>query len=177
MNAKFENVLPDKVEDGKESTAVKADFGNWIEPFGSKLTTTEYAVSTYPYFKLTIPKKDGQPSVNVLINEIVFVGEVLTGSGGEGTGEYRVIPASVYSATLLSNESTAQAKARASALVDCQYMPTLAQSSFFRYGGEEIAMTMTLAQMRLGNTFGTGNVYYGDTVYNSFGRACSPSER
>ena len=169
MNAKFENVLPEKVEDGKESTAVKADFGNWIEPFGSKLTTTEYAVSTYPYFKLTIPKKDGQPSVNVLINEIVFVGEVLTGSGGEGTGEYRVIPASVYSATLLSNESTAQAKARASALVDCQYMPTLAQSSFFRYGGEEIAMTMTLAQMRLGNTFGTGNVYYGDTVYNSFG--------
>lgn len=160
---KLYNLLPETPEEGKESTAVNGDIGNWITPFSEKIRSGNYSVSTYQYYKLTAP------SGNLLVNEIVFVGEILTGSGGEGTGEYCVLPATVYKTTPLSNESNDQAKARAQALIDSQHMPSSSQSSFFRFGEEEVATVMTVTQMGLGNTFGASNVYYGDTVYNSLG--------
>ncbi|MDE5897178.1 MAG: glycosyltransferase family 39 protein, partial [Clostridia bacterium] len=167
-DTRLNNLLPEslteeELEKQKLSAAIDSDLGNWITPFSEKIQNGKYDVDRYYYYRISAPEK------GVLVNEVVFVGEVLTGSGGEGTGEYRVVPTSVYYATPLTDESREAAIDRAHALIDCQNLPSSSQSSFFRYGKEEVAMAMTVAQMSLGNTFGADNVYYGDTVYNSLG--------
>lgn len=58
--------------------------------------------------------------------------------------------------------------------VNTPKLPSLAQSSFFRLGGEEVYSMTSVAEMRAGNSFTVNNgtvtgVYHGDTVYNSLG--------
>ena len=161
--ATLANLRPASVEEGKTSTAIPDAVGNWIAPFTGKFADSSSYDSdaTYRYYKLTAT------NYNLLINEVVFVGEVLNGS--EGTGEMRVIPATVYKATMLPNETTERAIKRAGVLLDAQRMPNTAQSSFNRLGGDELYTMMSVAEMRTGNTYNEKNIYHGDKIYNSFG--------
>lgn len=170
--ATVENLVappPAETEEGKEPpvrTAVTDAVFNWTTPFHELFTKgNDYnRVSSYQYYKLFVESR------NVLINEIVFVGEVLKeGSTTETTGETVVVPVTVESATVLNNESPEEAKARAGAMLDAQAIPSDVQSSFFRFGEEEVYSMMTIAEMRENNPINGSNVYHGDTVYNSFG--------
>ncbi len=164
--AMLENLTPAPVEEDKKSTAVKDAQFNWVAPFDEQIVKNSadgYKVQSYSYYRLTAP------SNNILVNEIVFVGEKLTSSNGEGTGEFYVIPAQVYSATPYNHETNESAKRRAGALIDKQKMPNTAQSSFSRLSPEESAIMASIAEMRLGNTYAEKNVYHGDTVYNTLG--------
>ena len=170
--------VPQAPEEGKDDKKVVIEnaVGNWIEPFDLSVTTqlAYFNVASYSYYKITAN------TCNVLINEIVFYGEKLTAAAGEGTGEFGVIPAEIYSASPMNEgsgeaETNEQAKVRAGALLDAQTAPVMAQSSFFRFGKEEIYSMMTVAEMRVGDVvYRAGdtdkpNIYHGDTVYNSLG--------
>lgn len=161
---------PVEPEEGKEPeprTAVTDAVFNWTTPFHELFTKGDSynRVTSYDYYKLFVTSR------NVLINEIVFVGEVLkeNSASSETTGETVVIPATIESATVLNNESPEQAKERAGALLDAQEIPISAQSTFYRFGKEEVYSMMTIAEMREGNPVNGSNIYHGDTVYNSFG--------
>ena len=166
----------------KKERYIENAVGNWIEPFDLTVTDdSNLRVATYKYYKLTAA------TCNLLINEIVFVGEQLldedgnSSVNGEPSGKLKVIPAEIYYAPPMldgedaEKEDEATAKKRASALIDAQHVPSMAQSSFFRLGTEEIYSMTTVAEMRLGNVFyksGSNkavNVYHGDSVYNSLG--------
>ena len=169
FEAKLENLQPAELDEGGESTAVRDSQFNWVAPFDEALeaayqTSHVYMqVNSYPYYQLTATTD------NLLINEIVFVGEVLTEVNGKETGELVVIPAEIYDAKPHNNEIGEEAMKRAGALIDAQNMPNLAQSSFSRFTREEARVMMTLAEMRQGNSYSEGNVYHGDTVYNTLG--------
>lgn len=137
-------------------------FYNWAEMGAPE---TGWLVSTYSYVRLTAR------SCNTLVNEIVFIGERIesNSSSAEGTGEFYVVPAEVYSATPLVTETAEQAAERASALLDSQYMPSEAPGHFNRFSESEALSMMTIAEMYAGNTYGEGNVYQGERVYGSLG--------
>lgn len=148
---------------------------NWVEPFAEKIPAAGWRVSTYRCFKLT------SRTHNVLINEVVFLGEILD-ENREGTGKMCVIPAEIDAgdATLLpieqeEGESREQARARAlkeaGALLDAQIRPSASQSSFFRFSQEEVYSLMTIREMRTGTRYDNRNVglYRGDTVYGALG--------
>ncbi len=128
------------------------------------LPETGWRLTTYPYVRLTAQTQ----GCNMLINELVLVGEVLD-ADDRGTGEYRVVPMSVSSATALVNESTDEALARAASLIDRPRIPQTAESRFHRFSDGEIATLMTIAEMRAGNEYGAGNVYAGERVYGALG--------
>ncbi len=129
---------------GDEDAITGASF-NWISPFD--LSEKESNLSTYPYFELTA--RDG----TVLVNEVVFVAD-------DGT----LIKATVDK-SLSGNINTDAA----AALLDSQYVPSMGQSSFFRFGDEEAYTLMTIAEMYRGGAYTSGNVYHADGVYNAFG--------
>lgn len=163
--ATLENLKPDAGRDEK-TTAIRNSQFNWIAPFDenlAKLSVTNSRVSTYKYMKLTAPTH------NLVINEVVFVGEKLTGVSGEGTGEYNVLPVEIYSATPHNNQTNEEAKEKAAALVDAQKMPNMAESSFDRFTKEETYTMMSIAEMKAGGNYTQGSFYHGDTVHNSFG--------
>lgn len=166
----------------KKERYVENAVGNWIEPFDLTVTDeSNLRVATYSYYKLSAA------TCNLLINEIVFAGEKLldkngnSNANGEPSGKLEVIPAEIYYAPPMldgedaEKEDEATAKKRASALIDAQRLPSMAQSSFFRFGEEEIYSLTTVAEMRVGNVIyksggsSAANVYHGDRVYNSLG--------
>ncbi|MDE6676652.1 MAG: hypothetical protein K2K12_02945, partial [Clostridia bacterium] len=170
--ATLENLKPDSERDEK-TTAIENCQYNWIDPFAEKLETV-YKLSSWMYYKLTAPKS------NLLINEVVFVGEVLRTPNADGTfgeiassgvpsGELVVLPAEIYSATQHNNQSAEDAKKAAGALIDSQHMPKLSQSTYHRFTKEEIYTLSSISEMKRGNIYEDGSVYHGDTVHNTFG--------
>ena len=151
-------------EDGEEETAgLRSDvFYNWIE-VGSP--ASGWTVTAYPYVRLTAR------TCNLLINEVVFVGERIesNSSSAEGTGEFYVIPAAVYSATPLVGEDGEEAAERAQALLDSQTIPSEDVSRFNRLSQQEAVSMMTVSEMRAGANYGEDNVYEGERVYGSLG--------
>ncbi len=166
----------------KKERYVENAVGNWIEPFDLSVTDeSNLRVATYKYYKLSAA------TCNMLINEIVFAGEKLldkdgnSSVNGDPSGDLEVIPVEIYYAPPMldgedvEKEDETTAKKRAAALIDAQRLPSLAQSSFFRFGEEEIYSLTTVAEMRLGNVLyksggnSAANVYHGDRVYNSLG--------
>ncbi|MBD5636857.1 MAG: phospholipid carrier-dependent glycosyltransferase [Clostridia bacterium] len=142
----------------------------WIAPFD---VTELDAGSTYRdisrCWKLVIPKLNGKnQNVNVLVNEIVFIGEVYD-ERDKGTGEYVVLPVEIDSRTYVPAETKEEGYARAAALIDAQKKPSLSESTFHRYGKEEVKMLSTLSELRMGNSYVAGDYYHGDTTYNSLG--------
>lgn len=163
----FSNFASD--EETEETKSLPDDvFYRWVE-MTPTATSDTYAngwyVSTYSYVKLT------SRTCNVLINEVVFVGEKLVSnsSTAESTGEVVVIPASVYSATPLVGENPEGAAAKAQTLLDRQYLPSTDSSRFNRFTASEGISMMTIAEMRAGNTYGDGNVYRVEAVYGALG--------
>lgn len=170
--AALENFKPDGERDEK-TTAIENCQYSWIDPFEANLKNV-YKLSSRSYYKLTAPTH------NLLINEIVFVGEVLRTKNADGTfgeiaasgvpsGEFLVLPTEIHSATQHNNQSAEDAKKAAGALIDSQRMPKISQSSYRRFTKEEIYTLSSIAEMKKGNSYEDGSVYHGDTVHNTFG--------
>lgn len=151
-----------KVEEGKEKdkTVVEGALYNWIAPFD--LGENGISLDTYKYYKLT------SRTCNVVVNEVVFVADDDT-----------VVKASIDGASVLpyaDGETAETAQRRAEALLDRQYIPSLAQSSFFRFGEEEVYSLLTADEIRAGNSLlrlDSGALahsqYHADKVYGAFG--------
>ena len=143
---------------------------SWVAPFGVNNLSTSYKNLSSPVYFLLRHYDLGSKS-NILINEIVFVGEVL--EDGEGTGKYVVLPVEIDSRTYLPYDAETEGKedaiARAGALIDKQRMPVMSSSSFYEYGAEEKDMLRTLSEIRMGNQYIPYDWYSGDTTYNSLG--------
>ena len=124
-----------------------------------------WSISSYRYVRLTAR------DANVLLNEVVFVGEVMasSASNAEGTGEIVVIPATIESATPLMGETEEEAAARAAALLDSQVMPSLNSFRMNKLSDEETLSMMTIREMYTGAEYGEGNIYAGERVYGSVG--------
>ena len=124
-----------------------------------------WSISSYRYVRLTAR------DANVLLNEVVFVGEVMasSASNAEGTGEIVVIPATIESATPLMGETEEEAAVRAAALLDSQVMPSLNSFRMNKLSDEETLSMMTIREMYTGAEYGEGNIYTGECVYGSVG--------
>lgn len=177
--AKIYNQSYEAPADAEENKEVdKSDYiydaaYSWIAPFGvtNIEDTASYKSLTSPvYFKLVIPQVDSKyQKSNVLVNEIIFVGEVQNEDGG--TGELVVLPVEIDPRTKLpaADGSETLTKQMAGAVIDAQRMPSFSQSTFFRYAKEEQKMLMTVSEMRMGNSYVPNDTYDGDTTYNSLG--------
>ena len=129
-----------------------------------------WRISTYPYYRIKVS------GGSVLINEMVFVANDRDPSA-EGTHKPVALRPTVYdgtNGTLLPyekdrGETLQTAVERAGAIVDRPRIPSLAQSSFVRFGQEEVVSLMTISEMRQGRNYIRDAVYHVDTVYNTFG--------
>ncbi len=146
----------------------------WISPFGIEKLAADSSyrsMSSAQYFKLFLPKVSSKEQKgNILINEVVFVGEVQGDNGG--TGEYVVLPAELDARTSLPYNADKEKKEdvleRAKALIDAQALPYFSESSsYYTYGEEEEKMLLTISEMRQGASYVPGDVYDGDKTYNS----------
>ena len=137
--AKLDNLYSDQ-----EKSAKGISF-NWFTPYD--LSKVNYSLSTYAYYELTAM------DCSLLVNEVVFVAD-------DGT----LVPAKIE-----RGYSSGIDAAAAASVLDAQKVPSLAQSSFFRYGEDEAYSMMTVAEMRAGSAYSEGSVYHMDRVYNLFG--------
>ena len=166
LNLKLFNRFASGQRDEKTVAVEDVEF-NWVKaPFIFK-ETSSHTLNSYSYYCLTAK------NCNILINEIVFVGEELD-KDNNGTGKMRAIEATINEYSLLPYDADAgktkeDALKKAAAMVDSPRIPTLSQSSFFRYTEDELYSLMTVAEMRAGNSYLSGSVYRGDKVYNSLG--------
>ena len=140
----------------------------WVAPFGVENLAADSSyrsISSSCYFRLIFPVVSKYENSNVLINEIVFLGEVQDGK--KGTGEYVVLPVEIESRSYLPYENQAEGLQKAQALIDAQQMPSLTSSSFYQYTPSETKILMTLAEMRMAEVYVPFDSYDGDTTYNS----------
>ena len=147
-------------EDGEEYPSI---YYSWQDMVPAD--SDGWSISSYRYVRLTAR------DANVLLNEVVFVGEVMasSASNAEGTGEIVVIPATIESATPLMGETEEEAAVRAAALLDSQVMPSLNSFRMNKLSDEETLSMMTIREMYTGAEYGEGNIYTGERVYGSVG--------
>lgn len=157
----------EELEEGQTSqNPITGALCNWIRY--DIPTPTAWRVNTFSYAKLTTNR-----TCNILLNEIVFVASELD-EENEFTGREYIVDTRVNNdkntSTLLPFETTLDDEiAKAAAIFDHPQIPSRSQSSYFRYGEEEIYTLMTISEMRLGGRIATGSVYHIDRVYNSLG--------
>ncbi len=172
IDAVFENFYTNAPAEGEEEIKPDVTGGQfrWVRPFQEIFERSTTWSTNYRYVRFTALTQ------NLLINEIVFVGQKQVRPEGksdyEDTGEAIVIPAEVWSATPFNNETKEQSKARAEALFDAQYIPSMAQSSYYRYSDDEIYTVSTIAEMNRGGEYDSeipSGAYPVDAVYNSLG--------
>ena len=156
----FVSATDEAQEDGEEYPNV---YYSWQDMVPAD--SDGWSISSYRYVRLTAR------GANVLLNEVVFVGEVMasSASNAEGTGEIVVIPATIESATPLMGETEEEAAARAAALLDSQVMPSLNSFRMNKLSDEETLSMMTIREMYTGAEYGEGNIYTGERVYGSVG--------
>ncbi len=165
-DAVFQNFFNGEPEEGQEAVTPDVTEGQfrWVKVFDEAVEKWRSTYSSYSYVRFKAMTQ------NILINEIVFVGEKMVNS--EATGRYMVIPCEVYSATPYNNETMDAAKLRAGGLFDAQYIPSTAQSSYYRYANDEIYTLSTIAEMNRGGEYDTSltaEAYRVEGVYNSLG--------
>lgn len=151
---KFANMY---AEEG--SDALTDGLFNWVK---FPIEDGEWKLGNYHYFRLS--SKGG----NFLINEIVFVAYEKNGT------EPVLLNAEVDKASNLpydtdKGETAEAALARAQAILDRQRIPNPAQSSYYRFGREEVYTLMTVSEMKLGGSYRADNIYHGEKVFNSLG--------
>ena len=156
----FVSATDEAQEDGEEYPNV---YYSWQDM--APADSDGWSISSYRYVRLTAR------DANVLLNEVVFVGEVMasSASNAEGTGEIVVIPATIESATPLMGETEEEAAVRAAALLDSQVMPSLNSFRMNKLSDEETLSMMTIREMYTGAEYGEGNIYTGERVYGSVG--------
>ena len=141
----------ENTENESSSSAITDSLCNWIRYDVG--TTDGWDLSTYPFYRIKVT------GGSVLINEIVFVAyDVNAGESAKPVILNASVHAGGNNGTLLPYDSSLGETAetaieRAGAIVDSPCIPSMAQSSFFRLGQEEIWSMMTISEMRLGNTF------------------------
>ncbi len=163
LNAKITN--PSVATAKADEKTSEGSLFNWIAPFTLTDSWHNSTPSSYSYVKLV------SRTSNILVNEVVFSAELLN-EDKEGTGEFVVLKAEVMKESVLpynenAGETQESALKAASAAVDKQKMPTLSQSSFFRYGEKEAETLLTVAEMRRGGEFVAGDKYFGEKGLNS----------
>ena len=174
-----ENSLPKKDKDKESIVPTKNALYNWVEPF--EIPEEGWNLDSYPAYRLILPASDKMVNYNILINEIVFVGEKI-GADRKGTGELCVIPTKIHdgNTTVLPvtpkagqsrDEARKEELERANALLDAQRIPVTAQSSFFRFSDSEILTLMSVREVRQGSTYDVRNIglYEGDRLYGPLG--------
>ena len=143
-------------EDGTVNRTATSTLHNWIKvPFSN---ADGYRLSVYPYWQFTARDCD------ILINEIVFIGNESDNSGKSVILEAKINP----DITNLPEKENVLVK-KAGAVIDSQHKPSLAQSSYFNFGTEEVYAITSYMEMKQGNGYASGNVYHMDNVYNTFG--------
>lgn len=151
----------ENVAEGKESVNPRMGaLYNWTK---YEVPGDGWHLTTYPYYRIL------SRTCSVLINEIVFVA---TDQGG--TGDPVILTAKVHSSSILAydtekGETSATAVERASAVVDAQRIPDMAESSYYRFGEEETYMLNTIAEMKRGKEHSGIGTYNLDGVYNVLG--------
>lgn len=163
---------PELGEDGKPVSEVKKPdvtdvFYRFIAPFSSSSSWS--STSSYRHWGLS-----ATGSANILLNEVVFIGE-------NGDGERVVIPnVEVRYAAYGEDEKPEEARLRAEALLDAQpkSVPSLEPTAFSRFTETETATLMTISEMNRGNVYATdedpetpasADVYHADRVYGALG--------
>ena len=156
----FVSATDEAQEDGEEYPSI---YYSWQDMVPAD--SDGWSISSDRYVRLTAR------DANVLLNEVVFVGEVMasSASNAEGTGEIVVIPATIESATPLMGETEEEAAVRAAALLDSQVMPSLNSFRMNKLSDEETLSMMTIREMYTGAEYGEGNIYTGERVYGSVG--------
>lgn len=145
-----------KEEDGTVTQTPANSLYNWVKvPFS---TEKGYRLAVYPYWQFTALNCD------ILINEIVFVANDEDNSGKSVLLEPEI---NIDITNLLEKDEELVKKA--GAVIDRQYRPSLAQSSYFNFGREEVHAITSYTEMKQGNGYATGNVYHMDRIYNTFG--------
>ncbi len=92
----------------------------WYTPFLADLSDDNgiqagnLHITSYKYWRLRCTGGD------LYLDEVVFIGEVLTGKDGTGTGEYSLVPAVIHTATPHGEETQARANQKAKILLDGQ---------------------------------------------------------
>lgn len=154
--------LYEKVEEGKNSVNPITDsLYNWVK---YEVTTPDgWSVSTYSYYKISVTTPDSA----VLLNEVVFVANDRDMSA-EGEHKPVILNTALYRQATGSG-SVLPFGDEAEAIIDSPCIPNLAQSSFFRFGQEEVWSMMTISEMRQGKTYTGGGIYHIDSVYNTLG--------
>lgn len=152
------------VAEGKKATALNGALYNWtmIDLTTSTSSTSGWRVSTYNYYRLTTNK------ANVRINEIVFAAETENGSDGA----VYLLKTEIDDASVIARNEGEKLNAaieRVGAIIDSPVIPTMAQSSFFRFTEEEVYTLMTIEEMKVGSSFLSNDVYHIDTVYGALG--------
>ncbi len=143
-----ENVLPEQVEEGQTAkTAHKDALFQWIAPYDLSTRSNPLDLTSYVYYELSVT------NCHLLINEVVFVAD---------DGE--VVPAKVDAVRTRGIEAE-----QVEGLIDAQSVPSISQSSFFRYGQEEVYSMMTIAEMYRGKSFAEGSTYRIDGVNGALG--------
>lgn len=137
---------------------------NWVS---APVPEGGWRLATYPYFQFRVEGCD------LLLNEVVFVAaEKPAADSTEFIGKDYLLNAEVFaSASNLpraEGETEEEAVKKASAIVDNQYIPSVAQSSYFRFGKEEAQVLSTVVEMGQDLYF-SDNVYHLSSEYNSFG--------
>ena len=168
-------VLDDKgnpPQDYKEPTA-KDVFYRFTAPFTSALNGRSWNMSSSArYWGLTVS------GGNVLLNEVVFIGERETDNAD--VKEKVVIPGVEVVYAAYGEELPAHALERAQALVDAQpkSVPSLEPTAYSRFTNTEVPTLMTISEMRRGNAYATNadpeataavDTYHVDRVYGAFG--------
>ena len=182
VEGRIENFWYEAPAEGTEESAVETTpnaLYNWVEPF--EIPEKGWDLVSYPAYRIILPTSNSTTNYNVLINEIVFVGEKKNATESEAKKLY-VIPAKIFDGettvlpvTPVGGQSYDEAREaeleRAGALLDAQELPSLAQSSFFRYSDSEILTLMSVREIRQGSAYDASNIglYEGDRVYGPLG--------
>ena len=137
---------------------------NWAVFDVTSITEDGWRLHDYAYYFFAARTS------SVRINEVVFIAE--NNSLPEEQRAPILLDAELDDASIIrraEGETQEEALERASAVLDSQYIPNLSQSSFNRLSEEEAYSMMTIAEMRAGGSYVTGDTYLADTVYNALG--------
>ncbi len=156
------------VEEGQTASAIAGGQYNWVSASASSSNWSEagYSINSYSYYRLVAR------NANMLINEVVFVG--VDHSLAEEEQTPVLLNVSVDENSVLYDSETDSFSGSASltaaaAILDSQHIPTLAQTSFCRFGEEEVYSLRTISEMYAGGSFYSYNTFTGDRVYSALG--------
>ena len=137
---------------------------NWAELDVTEIRTGGWRLRDYPYYGFFARTN------SVRINEVLFI--AVNTDLPEEEREPVVLRAEIDATSVIrrsEGETQQQAMERASAVLDSQRLPALSSTSFTCYSEEEAYSMMTIAEMRAGGSYVTGDTYLADTVYNALG--------